>query len=80
MSGWVVRTHVDGRFYFVVYDSLQVTQVTNNIDFGDCSGATFGRIVGHIMNVCFPGYVTDSGTYALVGASALLGGTLRTHV
>lgn len=28
------------------------------------------------MNVCFPGYVTDSGTYALVGASALLGGAL----
>lgn len=29
------------------------------------------------MNVCFAGYVTDSGTYALVGASALLGGALR---
>ena len=32
------------------------------------------------MNVCFAGYVTDSGTYALVGASALLGGALRTLI
>jgi len=41
------------------------------------SGASFGRIVGHILNTAFPGYVTDSGTYALVGAAALLGGMSR---
>eukprot|EP00601_Ochromonadales_sp_CCMP2298_P023979 CAMPEP_0173277300 /NCGR_PEP_ID=MMETSP1143-20121109/4001_1 /TAXON_ID=483371 /ORGANISM="non described non described, Strain CCMP2298" /LENGTH=834 /DNA_ID=CAMNT_0014214371 /DNA_START=134 /DNA_END=2635 /DNA_ORIENTATION=+ len=41
------------------------------------SGASFGRIVGHILNTAFPGYVTDSGTYALIGAAALLGGMSR---
>lgn len=41
------------------------------------SGASYGRIVGHILNTAFPGYVTDSGTYALVGAAALLGGMSR---
>jgi chloride channel 7 len=41
------------------------------------SGASYGRIVGHILNTAFPGYVTDSGTYALIGAAALLGGMSR---
>eukprot|EP01038_Epipyxis_sp_PR26KG_P010242 gene10242-13776_t len=41
------------------------------------SGAAFGRMIGHILNCAFPGYVTDSGTYALVGASAILGGMSR---
>jgi len=41
------------------------------------AGSAFGRIVGHILNSAFAGYVTDSGTYALVGASALLGGMSR---
>lgn len=41
-------------------------------------GAAYGRIVGHFMNVAFPaGYVADSGTYALVGAAAVLGGMAR---
>jgi chloride channel 7 len=41
------------------------------------AGGAYGRIVGHILNSAFGGYVTDSGTYALVGASALLGGMSR---
>lgn len=42
------------------------------------AGAAYGRIVGHFMNVAFPaGYVADSGTYALVGAAAVLGGMGR---
>ncbi len=41
------------------------------------AGATFGRIIGHILNCAFPGFVTDSGSYALIGASALLGGMSR---
>ena len=41
------------------------------------SGAAFGRFWGHIMNSAFPGQVADSGTYALVGAAAILGGMAR---
>lgn len=41
------------------------------------SGAAFGRIVGHLMNSSFPGYVADSGTYAFVGSAAMLGGMSR---
>lgn len=41
------------------------------------AGAAFGRIIGHILNCAFPGYVTDSGTYALIGAASLLGGMSR---
>lgn len=33
--------------------------------------------MGHILNSAFAGYVADSGTYALVGACALLGGMSR---
>jgi len=29
-------------------------------------------MVGHILNIALSGYVTDAGTYALVGAAALL--------
>lgn len=41
------------------------------------SGAAFGRLCGHVLNGLCPGYVADSGTYALVGAAALLGGMGR---
>jgi chloride channel 7 len=41
------------------------------------AGATFGRIVGHILNCAAPGFVTDAGSYALIGAAALLGGMSR---
>ena len=41
------------------------------------AGAAFGRAVGHILNVAFAGYVTDAGTYALMGAAALMGGMSR---
>ena len=41
------------------------------------AGATFGRIIGHILNCAFPGYVTDAGSYALIGAAAVLGGMAR---
>ena len=41
------------------------------------SGAAFGRIIGHLLNTAFPGYVADSGTYALIGAAAILGGMAR---
>lgn len=41
------------------------------------SGAAFGRIVGHILNCAAPGFVTDAGSYALIGSAALLGGMSR---
>jgi chloride channel 7 len=41
------------------------------------AGAAFGRIVGHILNTAFPGFVTDTGSYALIGAAAMLGGMAR---
>ena len=41
------------------------------------SGAAFGRLIGHWMNCAFPGHVADSGTYALIGAAAILGGMAR---
>ena len=30
--------------------------------------------IGHMLNDAAPGYVADSGTYALIGSAALLGG------
>ena len=41
------------------------------------AGAAYGRIWGHILNTIAPGYVADSGTYALIGAAAILGGMAR---
>lgn len=41
------------------------------------SGAAFGRLIGHWLNTAFPGQVADSGTYALIGAAAVLGGMAR---
>ena len=41
------------------------------------AGAAFGRLCGHLLNDALPGYVADSGTYALIGAAALLGGMAR---
>ena len=42
------------------------------------SGAALGRAIGHIVNVATPaGTVADSGTYALLGAAAVLGGVGR---
>lgn len=41
------------------------------------SGAALGRLIGHILNSTLAGYVADSGTYALIGAAAMLGGMTR---
>lgn len=41
------------------------------------AGSAYGRLVGHILNRAFPGAVASSGTYALIGASAMLGGMAR---
>jgi len=41
------------------------------------SGAAFGRIVGHGLYAAFPGSVSDPGTYALLGAAAVMGGMSR---
>lgn len=41
------------------------------------AGAALGRLFGHWLNVAFPSYVADSGTYALIGAAAVLGGMAR---
>lgn len=41
------------------------------------AGASYGRLIGHWMNMSFPGHVADSGTYALIGAASVLGGMAR---
>lgn len=41
------------------------------------SGAAMGRLFGHWLNLLFPSYVADSGTYALIGAASILGGMAR---
>jgi chloride channel 7 len=44
------------------------------------SGAAFGRLVGHLLHKLDPhigGTFADSGTYALIGAAAALGGMAR---
>lgn len=41
------------------------------------AGAGFGRLIGHLLNVLFAGFVADSGTYALIGAAAVMGGMSR---
>ena len=41
------------------------------------AGAGFGRLIGHLLNVMFSGFVADSGTYALIGAAAVMGGMSR---
>jgi chloride channel 7 len=41
------------------------------------SGAAFGRLVGHILNKVVDGGISPSGTYALIGAAAMLGGMSR---
>jgi chloride channel 7 len=42
-----------------------------------CAGAAYGRLIGHWMNMWFPGHVADAGTYALVGAASIFGGNSR---
>jgi chloride channel 7 len=41
------------------------------------AGAAYGRLWGHVLNSAWPGYVADSGTYALMGAAAINGGVTR---
>jgi chloride channel 7 len=41
------------------------------------AGAAFGRLIGHILNSAFVNGFATSGLYALVGASAVLGGVGR---
>lgn len=41
------------------------------------SGAAYGRLIGNILNLCFPGSIASPGTYALMGAAAVLGGVAR---
>jgi H+/Cl- antiporter ClcA len=40
-------------------------------------GAAYGRLWGHVLNTLFPGYVADSGTYAMMGSCAINGGITR---
>jgi chloride channel 7 len=40
-------------------------------------GAAFGRFVGQVMQFYTPLKAVDSGTYALIGAAAVLGGMAR---
>lgn len=44
------------------------------------AGAAFGRLLGHWLNLLGPGTFADSGTYALIGAAAVLGGMARMTV
>jgi chloride channel 7 len=41
------------------------------------AGALFGRIFGHGLSAAFPGQVSTPGSYALLGAAAVLGGMSR---
>ena len=44
------------------------------------SGAAFGRLIGHLLHKLYPGSsgaFADSGTYALIGSAAILGGMAR---
>lgn len=41
------------------------------------AGAAYGRLWGHLLNLWFPGYVADAGTYALMGSAAINGGVTR---
>jgi len=43
------------------------------------SGAAFGRLVGHLLHKFNPtmGVLADSGTYALIGSAAVMGGMAR---
>ena len=41
------------------------------------SGAALGRVLGHVLHVLFPTHVMDAGSYALIGAAAVLGGVTR---
>lgn len=41
------------------------------------AGAAFGRLIGHWLNLIAPTTVADAGTYALIGAAAMLGGVAR---
>ncbi|CAE7562693.1 Clcn7, partial [Symbiodinium microadriaticum] len=43
------------------------------------SGAVMGRLVGHLLQQHFA-EVSDSGTYALVGAAAMIGGVCRNTI
>jgi chloride channel 7 len=44
------------------------------------AGATYGRIIGHVMNKIAPGHVADAGSYALIGSACILGGIQRMTV
>ena len=45
---------------------------------GIMSGASFGRLMGELMRLFFPTFVTSSpGNYALIGAAGMLGGICR---
>jgi chloride channel 7 len=41
------------------------------------AGAGFGRMCGHLLHKLSPGTFADAGTYALMGAAAILGGMSR---
>jgi chloride channel 7 len=41
------------------------------------SGAAMGRLIGHWLNLWFSGHVADAGTYALIGAAAMMAGVTR---
>jgi H+/Cl- antiporter ClcA len=41
------------------------------------SGAAYGRLIGNILNLAFPGNVASAGLYSLMGAAAVLGGVSR---
>jgi chloride channel 7 len=41
------------------------------------AGAAYGRLWGHLLNLWFPDYVADAGTYALMGSAAINGGVTR---
>ena len=41
------------------------------------AGAAFGRMIGEALDLYTPLTVVDAGTYALIGAAAILGGMAR---
>jgi H+/Cl- antiporter ClcA len=68
--------------FFLIYISLTAITYGTAVPSGLfvptlLSGAAFGRLIGHLLHQFNQGTFADAGTYSLVGAAAVMGGTTR---